>query len=201
MTAGGGRSQALYGQLGIFSLNTVLSTLNLQKVTGRLTLARYDKIAEILVKDGEVVDAWHENGRGLAALLPLFGWENGVFSFNVQPVETQTINISLPLLQVRSAVYLEENKAALSRGTTGNLSFYTNEVPSPKHTLDLNHEIAGEVTLRAEHWGILRNLVAGPQTVEKLAELANTRLETFVPLATEMVRANMLRVVAPKNGQ
>ena len=201
MTAGG-RSQALYGQLGIFSLNSILSALNLQKVTGRLTLAHYDKIAEILVKNGEVVDAWHENVRGLNALLPLFGWENGVFSFNVQPVETQTINISLPLLQVRSAVYLEENKASGGgRGTTGNLSFYTKEIPSPRHVLDLNREISAEVSIKPEHWDILRNLVAGPQTVEKIAELTNTRLEAFVTLATELVRANMLRVVAPNSGQ
>lgn len=199
MTAGG-RSQALYGQLGIFSLNTILSALNLQKVTGRLTLAQYDKIAEIMVKNGEVVDAWHETVRGLNALLPLFGWKNGVFSFNVQPVETQTINISLPLLQVRSAVYLEENKAS-GRGTTGNLSFYTKEIPSPRHVLELNHETGAEVLIKPEHWDILRNLVAGPQTVEKLAELTNTRPEACVALVTEMVRANMVRVVAPNSGQ
>src|SRR5689334_367745 len=147
MTAGG-RSQALYGQLGIFSLNTILSALNLQKVTGRLTLAHYDKIAEILLKDGEVVDAWHETVRGMNALLPLFGWKNGVFSFNVQPVETQTINISLPLLQVRSAVYLEENKNGTGRGTTGNLSFYTKEIPSPRHVLELNPETGAEVLIK-----------------------------------------------------
>jgi hypothetical protein len=68
-----GRSTALYGQLGIFSLNTILSALNLQKVTGRLTLAQYDQIAEIIIRNGEVVDAWSETERGLNALLPLFG--------------------------------------------------------------------------------------------------------------------------------
>ncbi len=203
MTAGG-RSQALYGQLGIFSLNTILSTLNLQKVTGRLTLAQYDKIAEILVKNGEVVDAWHENVRGLNSLLPLFGWQNGVFSFNVQPVETQTIHISLPLLQVRSVVYLEEHKNGGGHGTTENLSFYTKEIPSPRHVLDLNRETGAEVLIKPEYWDILRNLVAGPQTVEKLAELTNTRLEAFVTVATELARANMVRVVAltpVNNGQ
>ena len=98
-----------------------------------------------------------------------------------------------------SAVYLEENKAAGGRGTTGNLSFYTREIPSPRHVLDFNREPGGEVTIKPDHWDILRNLVAGPQTVEKLAELTNTRPEALVPLATEMVRANLVRVVAPTN--
>ena len=202
MTAGG-RSQALYGQLGIFSLNTILSALNLQKVTGRLTLAQYDQIAEIMVDEGEVVDALYENARGVSALMPLFGWENGVFSFIVQPADTPpTINIPLPILQLRAAVYLEEAKAGQTRppAPTGP-SYYTKEIPSPRHILDLNREAATEVVIKAEYWGILRNLVAGPQTVEKLAELTETRLEAFVPLATEMVRAQMVRVVAPNSGQ
>lgn len=187
------RSTALYGQLGIFSLNTVLSALNLQQVTGRLTLAQYDKIAEIVIRSGEVVDAWNETERGINALLPLFGWENGVFSFNVQPAETQTINIPLPILQVRSAVYLEEHKNG--RGKT----FFTKEIPSGHYVLDLNREPSGDVSIKPEHWDILRNLVTGPQTVEKLAELTNTRLEAFVPVAAELVRANLLRVMAPNS--
>lgn len=202
MTAGG-RSQALYGQLGIFSLNTILSALNLQKVTGRLTLAQYDQIAEIMVRDGEVVDANYENTRGVNALLPLFSWENGVFSFIVQPVETQTINIPLPILQVRSAVYLEEAKKGKTRPAVAAAApgYYTKEIPSARHVLDLVHEAGAEVEIKTEYWGILRNLVTGPQTVEKLAELTETRLESFVPLATAMVRAQMVRVVAPNTGQ
>jgi hypothetical protein len=208
MTAGS-RSQALYGQLGIFSLNTILSALNLQKVTGRLILAQYDQIAEIMVKDGEVVDAVYENVRGVGALLPLFNWENGVFSFIVQPTDTQTINIPLPILQLRAAVYLEEAKTrpapaaipAASADVAPNTAFYTKEIPSSRHALDLIHEAGAEVALKTEYWDILRNLVTGPQTVEKLAELTETRLETFVPLATEMVQAQMVRVVAPTTGQ
>ena len=190
-----GRSTALYGQLGIFSLNTVLSALNLQKVTGRLTLAQYDKIAEIVIRNGEVVDAWNESDRGINALLPLFGWENGVFSFILQPAETQTINISLPVLQVRSAVYLEEYKNGRGR------SVFTKEIPSGQHVLDLNHDATTDVQIKPEYWDILRNLVTGPQTVEKLAELTDTRMEAFVPVAAELVRANMLRVMAPNTHQ
>lgn len=187
-----GRSTALYGQLGIFSLNTILSALNLQKVTGRLTLAQYDQIAEIIIRSGEVVDAWSETERGLNALLPLFGWENGVFSFNLQPAETQTINISLPVLQVRSAVYLEEQKQNKNR-----TSVFTREVPSAQHVLEINRESEGEVNIRPEHWVLLRHLVTGPQSVEKMAELTQSTIESFVPMATELVKANMLRVLNP----
>ncbi len=187
-----GRSTALYGQLGIFSLNTILSALNLQKVTGRLTLAQYDQIAEIIIRTGEVVDAWSETERGLNALLPLFGWENGVFSFNLQPAETQTINISLPVLQVRSAVYLEEQKQSRNR-----VSIYTREIPSAQHILEINRDSEGEVNIRPEHWGLLRHLVTGPQTVEKMVELTESSIEVFVPMATDLVKANMLRVLNP----
>lgn len=187
-----GRSTALYGQLGIFSLNTILSALNLQKVTGRLTLAQYDQIAEIIIRNGEVVDAWSETERGLNALLPLFGWENGVFSFNLQPAETQTINISLPVLQVRSAVYLEEQKNSKTRS-----SIFTREIPSGQHILEINRDSEGDVSIRPEHWGLLRHLVAGPQTVEKMAELTQTPLEAFIGIASELVKSNMLRVLSP----
>jgi hypothetical protein len=191
-----GRSTALYGQLGIFSLNTILSALNLQKVTGRLTLAQYDKIAEIVIRKGEVVDAWNETERGLNALLPLFGWDNGVFSFQLQPAETQTINISLPVLQVRSAVYLEEQKNGRAVR-----SVFTKEIPSGQHLLDLNRDNNSDVSIKPEHWDILRSLMTGPQTVEKLAELTDTRMEALVPIAAELVRANMLRVLAPEASQ
>lgn len=189
----GGRSQALVGQLGIFSLNTILSALNLQKVTGRLTLAQYDQIAEIMIRNGEVVDAWSETERGLNALLPLFGWENGVFSFNPQAVETQTINISLPVLQVRSAVYLEEQKNHRTRN-----SVFTREIPSAQHILEVNRDSEGEVSIKPEHWGILRYLVTGPQTVEDMVKQTDTTMEAFVLVATDLVRANMLRVLSPQ---
>lgn len=189
-----GRSWALYGQLQVFTLNTILSALNLQKVTGILTLAQFDQMAQVMVRDGEVVDAWSSTERGLAALLPLFGWEEGFFTFDVQPpVDTQTINISLPVLQVRSAVYLEDQKR--KKQVT---SIFTREVPSADHVLEVNPDSDSEVTIQPEQWTILRHLVAGPQPVRKVAELLDLPLEAFVPVASELVRNRMLRVLAPE---
>ncbi len=187
-----GLSPHLYGQLSTFSLNTILTALNLQKVTGRLTLAQSDQIAEIIVNKGEVVDAWSEVDRGLGALLPLFGWDFGVFSFTVEPAVSKTIDISLPVLQVRSAVYLEEQKSSRQR-----TSVFTREIPSPQHILEINRDSEGEVSIRPEYWSLLRHLVTGPQSVERMAEITDTSIEAFVPVATELVRANMLRVLSP----
>jgi len=203
-----GRSTALYGQLQVFSLNTILSALNLQKVTGNLTLAQYAQYAQILIKNGEVVDAWSETERGLNALLPLFGWEEGFFSFDVTPVETRTINISLPVLQVRSAVYLEEQKATTRGGAlpggrivegiaTAVRSIFSKEIPSAEHVLQVNQESDGEVTIQPEHWSILRYLVTGPRSVNEMADLTNTPLDAFVPVATDLVRSKLLRVLPP----
>ncbi len=187
-----GRSTALYGQLQVFSLNTILSALNLQKVTGRLTLAQFDQIAEVIIKNGEVVDAWSQTERGLNALLPLFGWEDGVFSFNVQPAETQTINISLPVLQVRSAVYLEEQKSSKKQ-----VSIFTPQVPSAAHVLQVNQDSENDVVIRPEQWNMLRHLVTGPKTVQEMADLTETPLDAFVQNVSELVRSNMLRVGPP----
>lgn len=202
-----GRSTALHGQLQVFSLNTILSALNLQKVTGMLTLAQYAKYAQILIKNGEIWDAWSETDRGLSALLPLFGWEEGFFSFEVKPVESRTITMSLPVLQVRSAVYLEELKASQRNGGAlpspanvplpGPVSIFTNEVPSAEHVLRINQDSEGEVTIQPEHWSVLRFLVAGPKTVAEMAELTNSQVETFVPFATELVRNKMVQVLPP----
>jgi hypothetical protein len=187
-----GRSTALYGQLQVFSLNTILSALNLQKVTGRLTLAQFDQIAEVIIKNGEVVDAWSQTERGLNALLPLFGWEDGVFSFNVQPAETQTINISLPVLQVRSAVYLEEQKSSKKQ-----VSIFTPQVPSAAHVLQVNQDSDNDVVIKPEQWNVLRHLVTGPKTVQEMADLTETPLDAFVQSVSELVRSNMLRVGPP----
>jgi hypothetical protein len=203
-----GRSTALYGQLQVFSLNTILSALNLQKVTGHLTLAQYAQYAQILIKNGEVVDAWSETERGLNALLPLFGWEEGFFSFDVLPVETRTINISLPVLQVRSAVYLEEQKASRAGGqqnqhghmqesSVANRSIFSREIPSAEHILQVNQDSDGEVTIQPEHWNLLRHLVTSPRSVNEMAELTGMPLETFVATASELVRGKMLRVLPP----
>ncbi len=189
-----GRSWALYGQLQVFTLNTILSALNLQKVTGILTLAQFDQMAQVLVRGGEVVDAWSSTERGISALLPLFGWEEGFFTFDVQPVETQTIQISLPVLQVRSAVYLEEQKNSRKLPP----SIFTREIPSADHILEVNPDSEREVTIQPEQWTILRYLVSGPQAVRKLAELTDSPLEAFVPVASELVRNRLLRVLAPE---
>lgn len=199
-----GRSTALHGQLQVFSLNTILSALNLQKVTGMLTLAQYAQYAQILIKNGEIWDAWSETDRGLSALLPLFGWEEGFFSFEVKPVETRTITLSLPVLQVRSAVYMEDLKAAQRGGGilpapshAGPVSVFTREVPSPDHVLRINQDSENEVTIQPEHWSVLRYLVAGPKTVSEMAELTNSPVESFVTIATELVRSKMLQVLPP----
>jgi hypothetical protein len=189
-----GRMTALQGQLQVFSLNTILSALNLQKVTGRLTLAQFDQIAEVIIKNGEVVDAWSQTERGLNALLPLFGWEDGIFSFTVQPAETQTINISLPVLQVRSAVYLEDQRSQRTRAT---VSIFTREVPSAQHVLMVNQDSDDEVVIRPEQWSILRHLVAGPKTVQEMADLSEMSIEAFVQVATGLVQNKMLLVAPP----
>lgn len=189
-----GRLTALQGQLQVFSLNTILSALNLQKVTGRLTLAQFDQIAEVIIKNGEVVDAWSQTERGLNALLPLFGWEDGIFSFNVQPAETQTIGISLPVLQVRSAVYLEEQKANKNRTT---VSIFTREVPSAQHILMVNQDSEEEVVIRPEQWSVLRHLVTGPKSVQEMSDLTESPIESFVQVATNLVQSKMLRVAPP----
>jgi hypothetical protein len=215
-----GRSTALYGQLQVFSLNTILSALNLQKVTGHLTLAQFDHYAQILIKNGEVVDAWSETERGLNALLPLFGWEEGFFSFDVLPVETRTINISLPVLQVRSAVYLEEQKAVRSGAPPAAVpisaaapvtapaapaaspppprSVFTREIPGGDYILQLNQESDSDVTIQPEHWTLLRFLMGGQtRTVNELADLTGRPLENIVTTTTQLVRGKMLKVIAP----
>jgi hypothetical protein len=192
-----GRSTALYGQLQVFSLNTILSALNLQKVTGRLTLAQFDQIAEVIISNGEVVDAWSQTGeRGLNALLPLFGWGEGVFSFTVQPAETQTINISLPVLQVRSAVYMEQQREE-QKAARRPPSIFTQEIPSSEHVLTVNHESENDVVIKPEQWNVLKYVVTGPKTVKEVADQTGTPLETFVQVATDLVRSNMLRVAEP----
>ena len=187
------RSPALGGQLQVFSLNTVLSALNLQKVTGLLTLASLDQTAQVAVAQGEIVDAWSSTGeRGLGALLPLFGWENGFFSFEVRMVETQTINISLPVLQVRAAVWLEEQKATRQRST-----IFTREVPSPDHLMVVNPNIDGDIELQPDQLQVLMQLFAAPRTVREVAEALGESVETFVPKATQLVRNNLVRIQSP----
>ncbi len=190
---GSNRTTALYGQLHIFSLNTILSTLNLQKVTGRLTIALFDQVSEVLVKNGEVVDAWSQTERGLNALLPLFALDDGVFSFNPQAVETRTINISLPILQVRSAVYLEELKAIKRKPVSG----FSTEIPSANHILVVNPSPPGEVIIKTEYWKVLRFLLIEPQSLLDVSELTSLSLESLMPVATEMARNKMVLVNAP----
>src|SRR5690349_19635482 len=101
----------LQGAISVFPPSAVLSLLNLQRVTGMLYLWNRSLAATISVDTGEVIDAVLGRDQGLPALFYALSWNTGRFEFRPMPVGPRTINLSLPVIQVRATLWLDRWRA------------------------------------------------------------------------------------------
>ncbi len=89
----------LTGLLSRIPFTTLCSLLELERLTGELTIRNGDDSAILFVKDGRFVDVEPSGGAPREALSALLGLKTGTFAFVVRPVET-TDKIGLSMTQL-----------------------------------------------------------------------------------------------------
>ncbi len=180
----------LNGALNAFSPSSLLSLLSIQKQTGWLYLRNASISGYIYVDKGEVFDA----GIGLVssgalAVFQLFGWKQGEFVFDVgsPPPDRRTIEVSLPVLQVRATLWLD------------NMNKYVQYIPSPSHLVTIASEPRSEVVIDQYQWPVLTKIVTRPISVAELAIELNQDLMTVTSIAAELVKMGVAVVKPPES--
>jgi hypothetical protein len=175
----------LAGVLAAFTPSAVLSLLNMQQVRGELRLENQGILAHIYLDGGEVVDAMLGRDRGLAALFYALSWTSGRFFFLPGPVPPRTIRLSLPVIQVRAALWMDRWR---------NLD---RVFPTIWHRVGLHPQPPGEVTIQPHQWQVLTRIVAAPISIVRLAALLNQDVMAMARIAAELVNMGMAVVLPP----
>jgi Domain of unknown function (DUF4388) len=180
-------NRVLSGKLAAFSPSSLLSLLNIQKQTGYLHLTNGPTGGAIYVEKGEVFDAKLGSVVGSLALFQLFGWKSGDFSFevNVNAPEKRTIDASLPVLQVRATLWLD------------NWSKYNPIIPSTSHRISIAPEPRSEVVIEPYQWPVLTKIVSRPMTIAELAADIDRDLMEVTKIAADLVKMGVAVVYEP----
>ena len=181
----------LTGTLTAFSPSSLLSLLNIQKQTGALHLNNNIIIGYIYIEKGEVWDARLGAVVGAYALFQLFGWKQGQFSFEIggSAPSKRTIEASLPVLQVRATLWLD------------NMNKYNQLIPSVSHRIVIANDPSGGVVIEPYQWAILTKIVARPLSIAQLAEELDQDLMTVTRIAADLVRMGIATVKPPETSQ
>lgn len=175
----------LTGTLAAFKVSALLSLLNVQKQTGQLAIHNRGFSAEVWVENGEVVDARLGVSRGLYALFEAISWNEGTFFFFAAPIDERTINLSLPVIQVRAALWLDRWRDVLQA------------IPSLGHRIVVSEAPLGDVVIKPYQWTVLTRIVAGPITIAELAlDLSYPALDVM-RACVELLQVGLCKLLPP----
>lgn len=182
-----GIEEVLQGRLQAFSPSSLLSLLNIQKTTGRLRLRNGKFEGYIFIEKGEVYDAGLGSVSGALALFQLFGWKQGdfIFEVGVPTPARRTIEASLPVLQVRATLWLD------------NMNKYMPLIPSTAHRIAISNEPRSEVVIEPYQWPVLTKIVSKPLSIAQLAAELDQDLMTVTRIAADLVKMGVAVVHEP----
>jgi hypothetical protein len=177
----------LAGLVAAFAPVSLLSLLSLQKVTGDLRLENYGITAHIYMQAGEVVHAALGRDRGLPALFYALSWTAGRFFFFPRPIPAErTITRSLPVIQVRAALWMERWRQ-LER-----------VFPSIWHRVAIHPQPPGEVIIQPHQWQVLTRIVSQPMSLIGLATSLNQDVMAMARVSAELVNLGLAMVLPPE---
>lgn len=179
--------EVMRGVLTAFSPSSLLSLLNIQKATGNLRLRSGKAEGYIFVEKGEVFDAGLGSVNGALALFQLFGWRQGEFFFEIDGPSPgrRTIEASLPVLQVRATLWLD------------NMNKYMPIIPSTSHRIAVASEPRSEVVIEPYQWPVLTKIVSRPLSIAQLAAELDQDLMTVTRIAADLVKMGVAVVYEP----
>jgi hypothetical protein len=175
----------LAGNLCAFNLSALLSLLNIQKQTGELTMRNYGFVAQAWVEQGELVDALLGRVHGLPALFQAMSWNEGSFSFTSSAALERTITLTLPIIQVRAALWLDRWRAVLQT------------IPSLGNRITVHNSPRGDVIIKPYQWSVLTRVVGGPMTVADLAHALKEDPLAVTRICVELIEMSLCQVLAP----
>ncbi len=175
----------LAGSLAAFNLSALLSLLNIQKQTGELTMRNYGFVAQAWVAEGELVDALLGRVHGLPALFQAMSWNEGGFTFTGNAAIERTITLTLPVVQVRAALWLDRWRNVLQT------------IPSLGNCITVHNSPRGDVIIKPYQWSVLTRVVGGPVSVADLAHALKEDPLAVTRICVELVEMSLCQVLPP----
>jgi hypothetical protein len=110
---------ALEGDISNLQLPTLLQSIQMSKMTGKLSIAGTAGNAELFFEEGEPTDVLGPESQGDAALLELLTWVDGGFKFvpNERSIE-RSVTKRLDTLIMQGIALLDQNTYLIKQGLT-----------------------------------------------------------------------------------
>lgn len=178
-------TRLLSGSLSAFRVGALLSLLNIQQQSGLLTLHNRGFVGQVWIENGEVVDARLGVSRGLYALFETMSWVEGEFMFAPAPIGVHSISLSLPVIQVRAALWLDRWRDVL------------HAIPSLGHRITVCQAPLGEVVIKPYQWSVLTRVVNGPLTIAELALALDYPALEVMRACVELLQIGLCQLLPP----
>jgi hypothetical protein len=113
------RKGSLEGTLKNIQVANLLQSVSMGSMTGRLQITAKNDIATVIFSAGKAVHATLRGAEGHEAILQLFGWDDGEFSFFEETVTAPTtITRNLTGLMMAGTTYLDHFRFLQNKGLT-----------------------------------------------------------------------------------
>lgn len=181
----------LEGDLTNLQMPTLLQSINMGKMTGRLDLQSGGELAVIYFKEGVPVHCQLRNSEGENAIIEAIGWDEGEFKFFMEsPHHRETIKKRLDHLLMEGAALIDQSKFLKEIGV--NLDSYL-----VRNHADITEQLFEEMVARGAAaemnlQKMLYQLIDNESTLEDLLRLRPMPKPRWVPVIFNLVTCSLV---------
>lgn len=181
----------LEGDLTNLQMPTLLQSINMGKMTGRLDLQSGGETAVIYFKDGTPLHCQLRNSEGEAAIIEAIGWDEGEFRFFMEsPHHRETIKKRLDLLLMEGAALIDQYKFLKEIGVNLDSYLVRNHADITEQLFEemVSRGAAAEMNLQK----MLYQLIDNESTLEDLLRLRPMPKPRWVPVMFNLVTCSLV---------
>lgn len=181
----------LEGDLTNLQMPTLLQSINMGKMTGRLDLLSGGESAVVYFKEGTPLHCQLRNSEGEAAIIEAIGWDEGEFRFFVEsPHHRETIKKRLDLLLMEGAALIDQYKFLKEIGVNLDSYLVRNHADITEQLFEemVSRGAAAEMNLQK----MLYQLIDNESTLEDLLRLRPMPKPRWVPVMFNLVTCSLV---------
>ncbi len=181
----------LEGDLTNLQMPTLLQSINMGKMTGRLDLQSGGELAVIYFKEGMPLHCQLRNSEGETALVEAIGWDEGEFRFFMEsPYHRETIKKRLDLLLMEGAALIDQSKFLKEIGVNLESYLVRNHADITEQLFEemVSRGAAAEMNLQK----MLYQLIDNESTLEDLLRLRPMPKPRWVPVMFNLVTCSLV---------
>lgn len=181
----------LEGDLSNLQMPTLLQSINMGKMTGRLDLQSGGELAVLYFKEGLPIHCQLRNSEGENAIIEAIGWDEGEFKFYVEsPYHRETIKKRLDLLLMEGAALIDQSKFLKEIGVNLDSYLVRNHADITEQLFEemVSRGAAAEMNLQK----MLYQLIDNESTLEDLLRLRPMPKPRWVPVIFNLVTCSLV---------